>query len=330
MNKLMGIFAMLGLVCFGAHPAEAAKTYTFKLAHNLPAPESSYDKAAVFFKERLEKHTNGRATVNIYPAAQLGSDVNIAKELQNGSFDFEIISTNKLGAFFPPIDLYSLPFLFPDFDAVAKVVKSEQHKKLMADMEKKAGFKSLAFIGSGFRNVTNSKRPIEKPEDMHDLKMRVPQNRVEIAMFKALGASAVPVSDGELFTALQQGLVDGQDGSALWAYAKKIYEAQKYMSLTAHQLSCSTFIMSGRVFKTLPADIQNAILKAASETETFWQEESNRENAVVMQKFAEHGMIINNPDKEPFMKAMESVYAEFADEVGGMDNIRAIQALIKQ
>ena len=151
MNKLMGIFAMLGLVCFGAHPAEAAKTYTFKLAHNLPAPESSYDKAAVFFKERLEKHTNGRATVNIYPAAQLGSDVNIAKKLQNGSFDFEIISTNKLGAFFPPIDLYSLPFLFPDFDAVAKVVKSEQHKKLMADMEKKAGFKSLAFIGSGFR-----------------------------------------------------------------------------------------------------------------------------------------------------------------------------------
>lgn len=330
MHKLMGILAMLGLACFGAHQAEAAKTYTFKLAHNLPAPESSYDKAAVFFKERLEKYTNGRATVNIYPAAQLGSDVNIAKKLQNGSFDFEILSTNKLGAFFPPIDLYSLPFLFPDFGAVAKVAKSEPHKRLMDDMEKKAGFKSLAFIGSGFRNVTNSKRPIEKPEDLRDLKMRVPQNRVEIAMFKALGASAVPVSDGELFTALQQGLVDGQDGSALWAYAKKIYEVQKYMSLTSHQLSCSIFIVSSRVFKGLPADIQNAIVKAAAETEAFWQKESNHENAVVMEKFAEHGMIINNPDKEPFMRAMESVYAEFADEVGGMDNIRKIQALIKQ
>lgn len=330
MHKLMGILAMLGLACFGAHQAEAANTYTFKLAHNLPAPESSYDKAAVFFKERLEKYSNGRATVNIYPAAQLGSDVNIAKKLQNGSFDFEILTANKLGAFFPPIDLYSLPFLFPDFESVVKVVKSEQHKKLMDDMEKKAGFKNLAFIGSGFRNVTNSKRPIEKPEDLHDLKMRVPQNRVEIAMFKALGASAVPVSDGELFTALQQGLVDGQDGDALWAYAKKVYEAQKYMSLTAHQLSCSTLIMSSRVFKGLPADIQDAIVKAGTETQAFWQEESNRESTMVMQKFAERGMIINNPDKAPFMTVMESVYAEFADEVGGMDNIHKIQELIRK
>ena len=165
---------------------------------------------------------------------------------------------------------------------------------------------------------------------MRDLKMRVPQNRVEIAMFKALGASAVPVSDSELFTALQQGVVDGQDGSALWAYAKKIYEAQKYMSLTAHQLSCSIFIVSSRVFSKLPKDIQDAILKAGAETETFWQNESTQENEKVMARFAEHGMQINNPDKDAFMKAMNSVYAEFAEEVGGMDKIVNIQNIIKK
>lgn len=328
MKRIIPVLFSIAALCFGAAPAESAE-FVFKLAHNLPAPDSSYHRASLFFKEQLEKHSNGKATLIIYPAGQLGSDVNVAKKLQAGTFDFEILSTNKLGNFYGPIDIYSLPFIFPDFDAVSKVVKTEQHAMIMDDMGKKAGLKNLAFIGSGFRNITNSRHPVNVPADVASLKMRVPQNRVEIAMFRALGASAIPVSDGELFTALQQGLVDGQDGSALWAFSKKIYEVQKYMSTTAHQLSCSTLVVSSKVFSKLPADIQQAIIKAGAETEIFWQKDAKEENQIVMTRFKERGMTINEPNKAAFMQAMQSVYEEFAEEVGGMERIKNIQQAIK-
>ncbi len=323
------LLALAAMLIFGGQAALAAPQYTFKLAHNLPEPDSSYHRAALHFKEVLEKYSDGKATIDIFPSGQLGTETNIAKKLQQGTFEFEILSVAKLGSFFPAIDIYALPFLFPDFDSVAKVVKSDEHKALMADMEKSSGLKTLSFIGSGFRNITNSKHPVNTPDDVKSLKMRVPQNRVEIAMFEALGASAVPVSDGELFTALQQGVVDGQDGSALWAYSKKIYEVQKYMSITAHQLSCSALIASSEVFGKLPAEIQQAIVKAGADTETFWQADAKNENEVVIDQFRKGGMTVNEPDKKPFMEAMQVVYKQFADEVGGMDRIRNIQQLVQ-
>ena len=325
MKKVLAIISILALfACLGVATAFAAD-YTLKMAHNLPPTKDSlYHQAALMFKAEVEKLSSGKVTMQIFPSSQLGSDVSVAKKLQSGAIEMEIITANKLGSFYPGLDLYSMPFLFADFDQAARSFKTPVHAKVEEELLKKTGLKSLAFVAAGYRNITNSKHAVNKPDDLKDLKIRVPKNKIEIATFKALGANPVNIPGSELFSALQQGVVDGQDGSAAWAYAKKVYEVQKYLAVTHHQLSTSTMIISARVFAKLPKDIQDAIVKAAQNVEPKWQEMCKNADKDIIDKFASQGMEVSNPDLEPFKKAVQSVYEEFADRVGGMDRIKAV------
>jgi tripartite ATP-independent transporter DctP family solute receptor len=305
-----------------------AGKYNIKLAHNLPATETSlYHQAALKFKGLVEKNSNGQITVQIFPGAQLGSDMSVAKKVQSGAVEAEILTANKLGSFYPGMDLYALPFLLKDFDVAARVFQQPIHQTVIKELEAKTGFKSLAFVGAGFRNITNSKHPVNKPEDLRDLKIRVPKNKIEIAAFKALGANPVNIPGSELFSALQQGVVDGQDGSAEWAYAKKVYEVQKYLSVTHHQLSTSTLIINVKYFHSLPSDLQNVLLEAGVETRTYWQKASKAADKSVIERFKSQGMEVIYPDLQPFIDRVQSVYTEFSDRVGGMDRIKAVQGV---
>ena len=194
-------------------------------------------------------------------------------------------------------------------------------------MEKKTGLKALAFVAQGFRNITNSKHPIEKPQDLKDLKIRVPKNKIELALFKALGANPVNIPGSELFSALQQGVADGQDGAAAWAYAKKVYEVQKFLAVTHHQLSCATMIINARFFNSLPKANQESILKAAAATQVFWQKISKDTDVDIIDKFRAKGMVITVPDLTPFTTIAQSIYPQFASRVGGMERIKAVQAV---
>jgi len=168
MNKKTSIFFSVALLVFlfSFTSTVSAAHYNIKLAHNLPATKSSLlHQAALKFKELVEKNSSGQLTVQIFPATQLGSDVSVAKKVQSGAVEMEIITANKLGAFYPAIDLYSLPFLMNDFDIAARVFKESIHKAMISEMEKKTGLKAIAFVAQGFRNITNSKHPIEKPQD---------------------------------------------------------------------------------------------------------------------------------------------------------------------
>ena len=318
---------LIVLLVFSASTALAGK-YNIKLAHNLPATETSlYHQAALKFKELVEKNSNGQITVQIFPGAQLGSDMSVAKKVQSGAVEAEILTANKLGSFYPGMDLYALPFLLKDFDVAAKVFQQPIHQTVVKELEEKTGFKSLAFVGAGFRNITNSKHPVSKPADLKDLKIRVPKNKIEIAAFKALGANPVNIPGSELFSALQQGVVDGQDGSAEWAYAKKVYEVQKYLSVTHHQLSTSTLMINARYFFSMPADMQKVLLDAGAETQVYWQEASKAADKSVIERFKSQGMEILYPELQPFIDRVQPVYTEFSDRVGGMDRIKAIQAV---
>ncbi|MDF1593972.1 MAG: TRAP transporter substrate-binding protein [Desulfobacterales bacterium] len=308
--------------------ASLAASYNLKLAHNLPPTDSSlYHQAALKFKELIEKESGGEISVQIFAASQLGSDVSVAKKVQGGAIEMEILTANKLGAFYPPIDLYSLPFLLKDFDVAAKVFQTSVHKGITDELEKKSEIKTLAFVGAGFRNITNSKHPINKPEDLKDLKIRIPENKIELATFKALGANPVNIPGSELFSALQQGVADGQDGSADWAYAKKFYEVQKYLAVTHHQLSTSTMIINAKFFSSLPQKLQESVLKASKETEAYWQKLCKDGDNDVIDRFKAKGMQITYPDLDLFIQKVQPVYSEFADRLGGMDKIKAVQAV---
>jgi tripartite ATP-independent transporter DctP family solute receptor len=330
MNKKTSILFSGALLVFllSFTSTVSAAHYNLKLAHNLPATKSSLlHQAALKFKALVEKDSGGQLTVQIFPATQLGSDVSVAKKVQSGAVEMEIITANKLGAFYPAIDIYSLPFLLNDFDVAARVFKEPIHKSLISEMEKKTGLKAIAFIAQGFRNITNSKHPINKPQDLRDLKIRVPKNKIELALFKALGANPVNIPGSELFSALQQGVADGQDGAAAWAFAKKIYEVQKYLAVTHHQLSCATMIINARFFNSLPKADQGSILKAGAETQVFWQKISKDTDVDIIEKFKAKGMAVSRPDLTPFTAIAQSIYPEFAGRVGGMDRIKAIQAV---
>jgi len=318
---------LIVMLVFSASTVLAGK-YNIKLAHNLPATETSlYHQAALKFKGLVEKNSNGQITVQIFPGAQLGSDMSVAKKVQSGAVEAEILTANKLGSFYPGMDLYALPFLLKDFDVAAKVFQQSIHQTVIKELEEKTGFKSIAFVGAGFRNITNSKHPVSKPEDLKDLKIRVPKNKIEIAAFKALGANPVNIPGSELFSALQQGVVDGQDGSAEWAYAKKVYEVQKFLSVTHHQLSTSTLMINARYFYAMPAELQKVLLNAGAETQAYWQEASKAADTSVIERFKSQGMEILYPELQPFIDRVQPVYTEFSDRVGGMDRIKAVQAV---
>lgn len=323
---LLAALVALPVLIFGS--AQAAPKYVFKLAHALPEGQTPYHLAAMNFKEKLEKYSNGKASVLIYPGGQLGTDYNVVKKVQAGGVDMEIVAVQLLGGYYPPMDIYSLPFLFPDHASFIRLRKSDFHKELIADMEKKTGLKTMSFIGFSFRHFTNSKRPINSPADMRGLKLRMNQNKVQIASCEALGASAVAMAGAEVFSALQQGVVDGQDSTLNFATANKYFEVQNHIALTYHQLSGSCLIMNARKFNSLPKEIQEAILRAEREMEGDWQAQSIEAEEGAIKIWAEKGCAVTKPGLEPFREAVKPVYEQFADTVGGKNVVERVRKIV--
>ena len=328
MRKLL-LFCLALLLSFAvATGAAAAPNYRFKLAHAQPEGQTNYHLASMKFKELLEKYSNGKATVIIYPGGQLGTDFNVVKKVQNGGIDMEIVSVQLLGAYYPPMDIYSMPFIFPSFAAFKATRHSDFHARLVADMEKKTGIKVMAFVGFSFRHFTNNRHAITSPESMRDLKMRMNQNKIQIATCEALGASAMAIPSAEVFSALQQGVVDGQDATLNFSTSQKYFEVQKYLALTYHQLSGTCFIMNARKFNRLPKPIQEAIIRANADMETWWQAYSIEEENHLLAQWAAKGCEISKPELKPFRDAIQGVYSQFADKVGGAAAIATVQDIV--
>lgn len=328
MRKLC-LFCLAALLSVAvAVTATAAPAYRFKLAHAQPEGQNNYHLASLKFRELLEKYSNGQATVIIYPGGQLGSDFNVVKKVQNGGVDMEIVAVQLLGAYYPPMDVYSMPFMFPSFSSFVATRHSDFHKALVFDMEKKTGIKVMAFIGFSFRHFTNNKHAITSPASMRDLKMRMNQNKIQIATCEALGASAMAIPSPELFSALQQGVVDGQDATLNFSTSQKYFEVQKYIALTYHQLSGTCFIMNARKFSRLPKEIQDAIVRANNEMETWWQDYSVKEEDRLLKQWEDKGCQVSRPELKPFRDAVQGVYTQFADTVGGMAAIDTVRGIV--
>jgi tripartite ATP-independent transporter DctP family solute receptor len=216
------------------------------------------------FKKELEKLTNGRVKVEFYWGWTLANNTEaVVGGLQTGGFE---VSDWGLGSFaeyskaFLPLDV---PYLITNKDVAYEILRGEVGRMMADRFKKDTGIKVLKMSDLGFRHITNSKRPITSPEDLKGLKIRTQPNPLHLQAFKAFGASPTPMAFAELFTALQQGVVDGQENPIYNIIAMKIYEVQKYMSLTYHLWNVGGFIMSDKYYKSLPEDIRTAIDKAA-------------------------------------------------------------------
>lgn len=285
-----------------------------KLAH-VVNEQDSFHLAATKFKELAEKYSNGEVKVTIFPNAVLGDERTLLERMKMGIVDAAIITNGPFVNFIPQFGVIDLPFLFRSPEHAYAVLDGAVGDKLFA-LSEKQGWKGLAWAERGFRNLTNSKRPVNSPEDIKGLKIRLMQNEIYVDSFKALGANAVPMAWTEALTALQQHTIDGQENPLNVIVSFKLYESQKYMTITRHAYAPAPIMMSMMTWKKLSAPQQQAVLKAAKEAAQFERDYDNSNESGWLKELAAKGMQISQPDLKPFLAAVKPVYDKYAAQFG--------------
>jgi len=301
------------------------KQVVLKLGHAV-APEHPYHLGAVRYSELVAQRTKNKVKIDVYPSTQLGNERDMVEGLQLGTIDLVVTSTGPLGGFVPRMFVVDLPFLFRDREHAYKVLDGPIGRELLDAFSAK-GIKGLAFWENGFRQITNSVRPIEKPEDLKGIKIRTMENKVHLSAFRAFGASPTPMAWSEVYTALQQKTIDAQENPIAIIYFQKIYEVQKYLALTDHFYSPTPLLMSLKAFNNLPKNIQKIMLDTAMECATFERNLLRDNEAKQLAEIKAKGMQVTLPNKKPFQAAAAPVYKEFESQFGKeiIDRIIATQ-----
>ena len=275
-----------------------------------------YNVTAEYFKKRLEELTKGRMIVHIYPSGQLsGSQRVLAEGLQLGTLDMTVPSVAAVSGFEKRVQVASLPYIFKDAAHAYAVMDGHIGDTLGKSMEK-FNMLVLGWWPTGSYAITNSKRPINTVEDLKGLKFRVMENPVHVALYKAWGAIPTPMAYGEVFTALQQGTVDGQENSDANIYANKYHEVQKYLAITRHFFLPSPMLMSKSRYESLPKDLQPLFMQAAKDAVAESRAEYARQAEAAIENMKKAGMEVTYPDTTEFKKIALTIYPEFLKQLG--------------
>lgn len=316
---------MGGAVVFSS--AALAETYRMRMHVNQPASEKSYHYIyATQFSERVAKYTDNAVKVTIFPGAQLGGDPAVFQQLQLGAVQSGIFAFPNLVEFYKPFNVFSLPFLFGDFDSAVTAFQGPTAQRLYDGFEKQVGVKVLGVFNEGFRGITNNVRAVNKVEDFAGLKIRVPGSPILISTLESLGMSPISLSGGEIFTALQQGTVDGQESTVAWGYGQGYGEVQKYVTETRHAVSGAGLYISAKFFNGLPADIQAAVVRAANESAEHVNAVTKQYDRDVIERYKELGLQVTQLDAADVRPKVEHIWKEYADMVGGMEVIQSLVA----
>ena len=312
MKKLLFV-ALIGIAALAmAAPASAGTVLKFSSIHE-PAHPSAY--TAEFFASRVKQMTRGEVDVQVYHSRQLGDARDNVENVRNGSIAVTTLSVSNLSQVLPVLDVWSLPFIFKSDDHYWYVLNHPKSWEFMKQLEPK-GIKTITWITSGARNFF-SKKPIRNPADLKGLKIRVMASPVMINTIKALGASGVPTAWGELYTALQTGVVDGAENNHPSLISMKFYEVTKYYTLDEHMRIPDLTIASTKVFDKLTKVQQQAVLQAATEATAYmrgaWKVAEVEDLAKLKGLMTE----IITVDKKPFQDAVATVVKEEAKRLGG-------------
>jgi tripartite ATP-independent transporter DctP family solute receptor len=315
------VVALLALVPFFSVPALAQTTLmmNFSLALN-----SHYGVAIVRFAREVEKRTNGRYKVQNFYSGALGAERESIEALQLGTLDLTMTSTGPVPNFVPEIAILDIPFLFRDYAHARAVLDGPIGQEMLKKFEPK-GIEALAWGENGFRNMTNSKHPVNGPADLKGLKMRTMENPVHIQAYKAFGIIPTPMAFTEVYTALQQGTVDGQENPLSVIEAAKLDQVQKYLTLTGHVYSPALILMSKAKWDALSAADKQAFHEAAVEAVKANRARIDDDEKKAVADLRAKGMqIVEHPDKAKFQAALAPVFAEFGKKFGqeNIDRIR--------
>ncbi len=287
-----------------------------KLASMTPASHT-YNLGAVKFAELVKERSKGRIEIKVFPDGQLGKgERELLEGMQQGNIDIYVGSTGPLGNFSPSMLINDIPFLFRDFNHVDKVLDGPIGAQLLADLDK-SGLKGLAFWENGFRNLTNSKLAIKTPADAKGMKIRTMENKMHMLAFKTAGLNPTPMAWSEVFGALQQKVIDGQENPVVVIYTSKIYEVQKFLSLTQHVYSPAVLIVSSKKWQGMPKEDQEMLLKTAKEVAQYQRKLGRDAEEKQLGELAAKGMTITKDvDKKAWQDAMQPAFADFSKQFG--------------
>jgi tripartite ATP-independent transporter DctP family solute receptor len=311
-----GLAICVTALTVGAVPASIrAAEFDLVEAHTT-TEDHPYTLGMVRYAQLVQERTQGRVTIRIHHSRQLGDERQVVEGLQLGTVHLTVSSTGPLGGFVPDMNVLDLPFLFRDANHAYKVLDGEIGRTLLAKFDA-VGIKGLAFWENGFRHITTSKKPVNRPSDLKGLKIRVMENRVHQAAFRQLGADATPMAWGEVFTSLQQGLLDAQENPIPIVSTFKLYEVQKYLTLTGHVYSPAPVLMSKKTWDRMPPDLQKILLDTAIEVAKVQRQINRTQEQKQLGDLKAKGMtIIENPDRAAFREAMRPVVEQFQGQFG--------------
>lgn len=294
-----------------------SKTYVIKAGH--AASEEHFAQGTFEkFKELVEEKSNGQIKVEIYPNGQVGGEREMVEALQLGNLTLAAPSSSVVTAFSPGMYLWDLPFLFKDANQAHAVLDGAVGDEVLANLDS-VGIKGLGYWENGFRHIMNDKHAVNTLEDMKGLKFRTLESQQQIQMWNATGANSTPIAFTELYSALQQGTVDGAESPLALMYAQKFQEVQKYLTLSGHLYSPWPVLMNKGFFESLPEDLQQVVQDAVDETTAYNRQLSADDEKKSLQKLEEGGMTYNElsaDEKVRFQEAMKVVYPEISKLTG--------------
>ncbi|EHK52888.1 TRAP transporter substrate-binding protein [Allomesorhizobium alhagi] len=307
---------IFGATLFAAAFIQPAAAQTeIKLGH-VGEPGSLFALSADEFARAANEKLGDKAKVVVFGSSQLGTDEELMQKLRLGTADMALPSS-VMSSVVPDFGLFEMPYLVKDREHMKKIEAAVVWPTLAPAAEEQ-GYKMLAVWENGFRHITNNKRPIVTPEDLSGIKLRTPSGEWRVKMFQAYGANPTPMSFSEVFTALQTGVVDGQENPLTQIASGKFQEVQDYLSMTGHVYTPAYLLVGLNRWNGLPEDVRQILEETAKETQAFVYESAERlEGELLAQMQEESDIQVNEADKDAFIAASDAIYKEFGTQVEG-------------
>jgi tripartite ATP-independent transporter DctP family solute receptor len=308
------LIAAIAALLFGGVAAAQAQT-EIKFGH-VGNPGSLFEASANEFAERANARFEEQGLdykVVVFGSSQLGTDEELMQKLRLGTVDLALPST-VMSSTVDAFGVFEMPYLVKDREHM-KRIEEEIFWPTLAPLAEEQGYEILAVWENGFRHITNNVRPIETPEDLQGIKLRVPSGEWRVKMFQAYAANPTPMAFSEVFTALQTGVIDGQENPFAQIWSAKFQEVQEYLSLTGHVYTPAYVTAGKQRFESLPPEVQQVLVDTAKETQGFVYETAAAMEGDLLAQLEEGGMQVNEADKDAFIEASQPIYDEFSSEV---------------
>jgi len=324
-SREVSLMAVALLVVGLSGCAKKSDVTVLKIGHSLDV-EHPVHKALTFMVEKLKEKSGGKVILHVYPGEQLGSEREMIEQLQLGSLDMAKVSTSPLESFVPIVSVFSVPYLFRDSEHFWKVLDGPIGERLKNAGEK-VGLKGLCYYDAGSRSFYTKAKPILTPADLSGMKIRVQESKTSMQMIEALGASPTPIAWGELYTSLQQGVVDGAENNPPSFYRSRHFEVCKHYSLDEHAMVPDIVLISMDTWEKMPSVVQQMVQEAANESAKYQRELWKEATKDALEKVQQQGVKVYNPDKAAFREKVKQMHESYKDtEVGDLiEEINKVQ-----